>query len=172
MCYTTCCYAMSLILNCICISSFCLHDKCIFHWGQGSREKQLLTSSPCCLVARIPSFHPSYPGLINGQRIKILLHATAQGCFFEVRGIYRAFCRKILEIWCDSVSTSSCAWHTVMPNKLKQNCGSRSTTGPYWGYQKHHHSFNTLKKQRKNPWYLSWELFCPQTSWGYLHFTF
>ena len=32
---------------CICIHSFCLREKCIFQWGQRSREKQLLASSPC-----------------------------------------------------------------------------------------------------------------------------
>ena len=37
MCSPTSC-AMFLIINCTCIYSFCLHDKCVFHWGQGSRE--------------------------------------------------------------------------------------------------------------------------------------
>ena len=32
---------------CICIHSFCLHDKCTFQWGQISRENYLLACSPC-----------------------------------------------------------------------------------------------------------------------------
>ena len=32
---------------CTCIYSFCFHDKCIFHWGQRSREKELLAPNPC-----------------------------------------------------------------------------------------------------------------------------
>ena len=32
---------------CTCICNFCLHDKCILHWGQRSPEKLLLASSPC-----------------------------------------------------------------------------------------------------------------------------
>ena len=46
---------------CTCFYSFCLLEKCIFHWGKG----------PGGLVARIPGFHPGYPGSIPGQGNKI-----------------------------------------------------------------------------------------------------
>ena len=47
VCAPTCCYAVSLIINFVPAFSFCLHDACILHGGQRSREKLLLASSPC-----------------------------------------------------------------------------------------------------------------------------
>ena len=35
-------------------------------------------------MARIPGFHPGYPGSIPGQGIKILLHATTHCCLSEI----------------------------------------------------------------------------------------
>ena len=62
---------------CICIYSFCLCDKCIFHWRQWSMKKNSLQPlALASLLARIPHCHPGYPGSIPGQGIKMPLHTT------------------------------------------------------------------------------------------------
>ena len=70
--YLLCCVSNSKL--CTCFYSFCLHEKCIFHWGQ----------EPGGVVARIPSFHPGYPGSIPGQGITISFHATTHCCLSEI----------------------------------------------------------------------------------------
>ena len=52
---------------------FCLCEKCFFHWGQ----------EPGGVVARIPCFHPGYPGSIPGQGFNISLHATTHCCLYD-----------------------------------------------------------------------------------------
>ena len=66
---------MSLIINFDRFLQFCLREKCIFHWGQ----------EPGGVVARIPGCHPSYPGSIPGQGIKISFHATTHCRLSELK---------------------------------------------------------------------------------------
>ena len=74
---------MSLIINSV--PGFVVSAPGISHWGQRSREKEILASSPAGLVARIPGFHSSYPGSIPSQGIMILLHAIAYCSLTEIR---------------------------------------------------------------------------------------
>ena len=37
------------------------------------------------MVARIPGFHPGYPGSVPGQGTKISLHATTHCCLSEIK---------------------------------------------------------------------------------------
>ena len=54
------------------------------HFSMEARARGilLLVSSPCCIVARIPRFHPGCPGSIPGQGTKISLPATTHCCCF------------------------------------------------------------------------------------------
>ena len=54
------------------------------HFSMEARARGilLLVSSPCCIVARIPRFHPGCPGSIPGQGTKISLQATTHCCCF------------------------------------------------------------------------------------------
>ena len=42
-------------------------------------------------MARIPGFHPGYPGSIPGPGIKILLHATTHCCLSEIEPSFLSF---------------------------------------------------------------------------------
>ena len=77
-----CCVSNNKLCTCFC--SFCLLEKCIFQWRQGPGEFSFQPLAPGGLMARIPGFHPGYPGPIPGQRTKILLQATARCCLSKI----------------------------------------------------------------------------------------
>ena len=75
VCSPTCCSAMSLIINFVPVFTVFASVRNAFSLGARARG---------CGVARIPGFHPGYPGSIPGQGIKISLHATTHCCLCEI----------------------------------------------------------------------------------------
>ena len=74
---------------CTYVYRLCLRDKCIFHWGKDPGENSFQPLTLAGLVARIPSFHPGYPGAIPGQGIKISPHATTHCFLTEITQLLR-----------------------------------------------------------------------------------
>ena len=52
--------------------------------GARARENLLQPLALASLVARIPGFHPGYPGSIPGRRTKISLQASSHCCLSEI----------------------------------------------------------------------------------------
>ena len=62
---------------CTCLYSFCLCDKCIFHWGQRAREKQFIAPSPCWSGGQDSRLPSSLLGKGIKSRFKPLLTAAS-----------------------------------------------------------------------------------------------
>ena len=58
------------------------------HFSMGERAREnLLVCWLAGLAARVPGFHPGYPGSIPGQGTKIALQATGHCCLSEINFI-------------------------------------------------------------------------------------
>ena len=70
---------------CICIYSFFASVRnAFFTGGKDPRKNSFESLALAGLVARIPGFHPGYPGSIPGQGMKISLQAMAHCCLTEI----------------------------------------------------------------------------------------